>query len=468
MRRLTFLFFTCILFLSSLQAQDNQKPFFKDGDVICFLGDSITHGGQYHQFLQLFYATRYPAIKLSFHNCGISGDNAIGMIERFEKDVLKHNPTHVFLMTGMNDVIRTLYFEGEASQKILKQREDALATYKQNTTLLAEKIISNGVIPIFLTPSIYDQYSRIEKENNFGCNDALIECAKHIKDLAKKHNSTVVDLNTSMKDIMMSGLKKDSLFTIIGNDRVHPGKTGHFIIFNEIISKLEKPSLISKISIDISQNEPIYSLKNCNIEEFEISENTISFKVSEKSLPFPTNKQLTKALSLISFKHNFNRQILFVEGLEKNDYKLFIGEDYINTFKSTELKEGVNLSNYPNTPQNKKAKELQLLSEEYRKLGFELRIIPFIDYKYLRDYIGPDKLVDKRNYLDAQLMKIKQKPYYGYIKRSMEMYFKTINKIDSLKMALTEISKKINLTSEIEKNDWRLVKNQELVSDDLF
>ena len=35
-------------------------------------------------------------------------------------------------------------------------------------------------------------------------------------------------------------------------------------------------------------------------------------------------------------------------------------------------------------------------------------------------------------------------------------------------MALTEISKKINLTSEIEKNDWRLVKNQELVSDDLF
>ena len=253
MRRFTFLFFTCILFLSSLQAQDNQKPFFKDGDVICFLGDSITHGGQYHQFLQLFYATRYPAIKLSFHNCGISGDNAIGMIERFEKDVLKHNPTHVFLMTGMNDVIRTLYFEGEASQKILKQREDALATYKQNTTLLAEKIIANGVIPIFLTPSIYDQYSLIEKENNFGCNDALIECAKHIKDLAKKHNSTVVDLNTSMKDIMMSGLKKDSLFTIIGNDRVHPGKTGHFIIFNEIISKLEKPSLISKISIDISK-----------------------------------------------------------------------------------------------------------------------------------------------------------------------------------------------------------------------
>jgi hypothetical protein len=48
----------------------------------------------------------------------------------------------------------------------------------------------------------------------------------------------------------------------------------------------------------------------------------------------------------------------------------------------------------------------------------------------------------------------------------MEMYFKTIHKIDSLKMALTEISKKINLTSETEKNIWKLVENQKLVSDD--
>ena len=462
MRRLIFLFFTCILFLSSLQAQDNQKPFFKDGDVICFLGDSITHGGQYHQFLQLFYATRYPAIKLSFHNCGISGDNAIGMIERFEKDVLKHNPTHVFLMSGMNDVQRTLYFEGTASDKILKQRANALANYKRNTTLLAEKIIENGIIPILLTPSIYDQYSKIERENNLGCNDALIECSNDIKKLGDKYDALVIDLNTPMRKLMERELKKDSLFTIIGNDRVHPGTTGHFIIFNEIISKLEKPSLISKISIDISKNEPVHSLNNCNIEEFEISENTISFTVSEKSLPFPNNKQLSKALSLISFKHNFNRQMLFVEGLEKNDYKLFIGEDYINTFKSTELKEGVNLSNYPNTPQNKKAKELQLLSEEYRKVGFELRIIPFINYKYLRDYIGPDNLVDKRNYLDAQLMKIKQKPYYGYIKRSMETYFETLSKTDSLKNIKNQLSELIHSMYTPKVQRWKLVKSRSL------
>ena len=227
-----------ILSSFSLVFGQSHKPFFKDGDTICFLGDSITHGGQYHEFLQLFYATRYPELNLSFHNCGISGDNANGMIERFEEDVMKHKPTHVFLMTGMNDVNRTLYFEGTASVKILKQRANALANYKRNTTLLAEKIIENDVTPILLTPSIYDQYSKIERENNLGCNDALIEFSNHIKKLGDKYDALVIDLNTPMRTLMERELKKDSLFTIIGNDRVHPGTTGHFIMFCEIISKV--------------------------------------------------------------------------------------------------------------------------------------------------------------------------------------------------------------------------------------
>ena len=191
-------------------------------------------------------------------------------------------------------------------------------------------------MPILLTPSIMTN-TQNRKRKHLGCNDALIECSNHIKELGDKYDALVIDLNTPMRKLMERELKKDSLFTIIGNDRV-TGTTGHFIIFNEIISKLEKPSLISKISIDISKNEPVHSLKNCNIEELDILKNTISFTVSEKSLPFPNNKQLSKALSLISFKHNFNRQMLFVEGLEKNNYKLFIGEDYINTFKSQNLK----------------------------------------------------------------------------------------------------------------------------------
>ena len=115
-----------------VDAQSNQSKNYESGNTICFLGDSITHGGQFHEFLQLFYATRNPEMRLRFINCGISGDDTKGMIYRFEKDVSLYNPTHIFLMTGMNDVIRTLYFEGKAPNEIIKKRNQALSNYKIN------------------------------------------------------------------------------------------------------------------------------------------------------------------------------------------------------------------------------------------------------------------------------------------------------------------------------------------------
>ncbi len=39
---------------------------FEDGDRVCFLGDSITKGGSYHQLLELFYALRFPESAIDF------------------------------------------------------------------------------------------------------------------------------------------------------------------------------------------------------------------------------------------------------------------------------------------------------------------------------------------------------------------------------------------------------------------
>ena len=40
--------------------QAKQPAPFKDGDRVVFFGDSITHGGFYGEYVNLFYATRYP------------------------------------------------------------------------------------------------------------------------------------------------------------------------------------------------------------------------------------------------------------------------------------------------------------------------------------------------------------------------------------------------------------------------
>lgn len=435
------------------------SPFFKNGDVICFLGDSITHGGQYHEFLQLFYATRYPNLKLTFHNCGISGDNAAGMIDRFEEDVMKHKPTHVFLMTGMNDVQRTLYFEGTASKKILKQRANALDAYERNTTQLAEKIIAYGVTPIFLTPSIYDQYSKIEQENNLGCNDALIECSHHLKKLGNKYDAFVIDLNMPMRKLMERELKKDSLFTIIGKDRVHPGTTGHFIIFHEIISGLEAPSVVSKIAIDVNQDEQEIRVQNLSLQNALFSDSLISFQTCEMSLPFPMGKSLHEGISLTTFKELYNQQLFQAEGLSDKNYDLYIDKQHIGTFDAYDLKNGINLSLYKNTPQYKQAQEIRRLCAAYRQTQYQLRTIAFIRHSYLNDYTGLDDINLKQKHLSKKLKRIEGKPYYNYINSSIKAYFETLPKIDSLEKRKRQLSDQIHSMYTPRMQQWKLIKS---------
>lgn len=460
MKHFYFLCFTLLFFLgiSNSHAQQKSSVYFKNGDVICFLGDSITHGGQYHEFLQLFYATRYPELKLSFHNCGISGDNAAGMVERFEEDVMKHNPTHVFLMTGMNDVIRTLYFEGIANDKILNQRNTALENYKKQTKLLLEKIKAQQVVPVLLTPSIYDQYSKIEKENNLGCNDALIECSNHIKKLGNKYDALVIDLNTPMKELMERELKKDSLFTIVGKDRVHPGTTGHFIMFEEIISALEPETMVSKITIELYNDE--HSIKNENValRNVQLSDSLISFQTHENSLPFPLGNYLDKALSLTSFMDVNNQQLLQVEGLKNGAYDLFIENVFIDRFSTQELSSGVNLATKENTPHYKQAQEIKRLCSAYRQTQFQLRAVAFIRHSYLNDYKGPEDIKLMQRHLTKKLKIIEGKPYYNYIKKNMEAYFETLPKIDSLKNRLDTIQNIIYFNNTPQQLGWRLVK----------
>ncbi len=460
-KRSFFLFFLSVTYvffsLQSVYAQQETSKIFESGDTICFLGDSITHGGQFHEFLQLFYATRYPNLILTFYNCGIAGDNAKGMIYRLDKDVFIHNPNHVFLMTGMNDVIRTLYFEGEASDEIVQSRKKALDEYKRNIDVLDKKFEASEISPIYLTPSIYDQYSKIERENNMGCNDALTECSIHLKKIAQQRNATVIDLNSSMKHIMERELQNDSLFTIIGKDRVHPESTGHFVMFHEILSAIESPSVVAQISIDINQNNLIKT-KNCVVENFQVSSDDISFSCVQNSLPFPTNKAIDKALSLVPFENDFNKEILQIKGLKNGKYDLFIQGVLINNYSAEQLNIGVNLSTQVITPQYKQAQEIMKLCEDYRKTSYQLRAVPFMEFKYLRDYVGANQLQGKQIHLNKKLKAIEGEPYYKYIKKSMDAYVEILPKQDSLKNRLKIIEKFIYKKNSPKNLEWRLIK----------
>src|SRR5262245_54920524 len=93
-----------LLVLVGASAWAGEKPFFfKKGDRVLFLGDSITEQYQYSNTIELYLTTRFPDWDLFFLNAGIGGDTANGGAGRFQKHVLDEKPTAITINFGMND-----------------------------------------------------------------------------------------------------------------------------------------------------------------------------------------------------------------------------------------------------------------------------------------------------------------------------------------------------------------------------
>ena len=112
---------------------------FHDGDTVVFFGDSITHGGLYHEYITDYYRTRFPEARIRFVNSGIGGDSAAGALPRVEEDVAEYKPTHVAFHFGMNDIGRGFYVAAPSASQ-LESAEAAQASCFPTTCSLSVKV----------------------------------------------------------------------------------------------------------------------------------------------------------------------------------------------------------------------------------------------------------------------------------------------------------------------------------------
>lgn len=70
--------------------------------IVC-IGDSITFGYEIKE-AQKRTALLSKALGLEIVNCGVNGDTTAGMLSRFEQIIINHNPTHVIIAGGTNDL----------------------------------------------------------------------------------------------------------------------------------------------------------------------------------------------------------------------------------------------------------------------------------------------------------------------------------------------------------------------------
>ena len=328
---------------------------------MAFVGDSITHGGYYPDYLYLFYATRFPQRRITFFNCGISGDTADGTLKRLDGDVLRHQPTVATLMLGMNDVNRGLYDAANTAPDLAKRRADALEKHAANMHKIAERLSAANVRLIFITPSPFDQTSKMDKPNLPGVNDALAACAENARRLAQEFHGTLVDFHGPLGEINRAMQEKDPAATIIGPDRVHPGEKGHLIMAYLFLKAQNAPKFVADMSVDAKGQKEIH------------------FPETEEALPFPVSKGSEDALKLVPFMEELNMERLRVTNLPEGTYELQIDGGKIASFSSAEWAAGINLATLPQTPQYQQALAVAKLDAKRHAIVQRLRTIDYVE-----------------------------------------------------------------------------------------
>jgi len=373
------LFLALALPLAAADGFGTAEPF-KSGDVVCYVGDSITHGGTYHAIANLYYATRFPDRPLTTFNCGIGGDRASGIMSdekyRLNVDILGHKPTAATIMLGMNDVGHGDY-RGitEVTPEVEARRKASLETYEKEMQRLITALQKSGARVTLITPSIYDESTKLPIAStnvSVGGHAALGKFAEKVRAWSKQYKTGLVDFDRVMNWISVENQKGNPNFTVVGPDRVHPGPIGHFVMGYILLQAQGVPGVVSTIGIDAKAGKASGE-ENCTIADVKVAPTEVSFTCTEKALPLVVPEEAKPALKLVSFMENLNRQKLVVAGLDAGVYELKIDDKAVGEYSAHVLKAGVDLAENDKTPQYQQSAAATKINQQRTAIGVQIR-----------------------------------------------------------------------------------------------
>ena len=370
-----------------LQAQTT-IPRFEEGERVVFVGNSITHGGHYHSFIWLYYMTRFPDKPITIMNAGIGGESAWDMKDRLDYDVFNRKPTYVTLTFGMNDTGYDIYMKDDAKELSEQRIAKSLESYREIEERLLAK---NKIKKVLIGGSPYDETSRF---NNFilhNKNNAILKIIDAQRTSTKKNGWGFVDFNQPMREISRKEQEADSTFTFCRIDRIHPDNDGQMVMaYLFLKAQGLAGDEVSSVSID-AYHSSVITHKNCKISKLKKSGADLTFDYLAYALPYPLdsisrsgwgNKRSQRdAMQLVPFMEEFNQERFQVTNLEKGMYRLTIDNQFIDNLSSEKLANGVNLADYPNTPQYQQAAKIMYLNEE--RCAIEKRLRQYMAMQYV-------------------------------------------------------------------------------------
>lgn len=316
-----------------------QDFYLHNGDRVTFYGDSITAQRYYTRDIQDFAETRYPALQVTYHNAGVSGDKVTGgyagdAVVRVARDVKPWNPTVITVMLGMND--------GDYVAPDPKIFDDYQSGYEKLLAMLRAAAPSARIALIENTP-----YDEITHGTEFAGYMATTEQnAAATPALAHREGLPVVDDCGPVKDLLERAKIADPSFaSLLLPDRIHPAEPLHWIMAESVMKAWHIDPVVSAVTLSASSNTASQTLRT-QVTALSAGKNVLSWDQTDEALPLPLNldNALMNFVLKISDLASYDRETLTVTDLRPGDYKLTIDKSDVGTFSAQQLSAGINLA----------------------------------------------------------------------------------------------------------------------------
>lgn len=304
--------------------------FFKDGDVVVMIGDSITEQHLYSNYVEMWTVTRFPAWKLTFRNVGIGGDRSVGGNSRFARDVLRYRPSAMTVDFGMNDGGYRAF------------EEATFKPYMDGLQGMADQATAANIRVAWATPQPLDTADPGPTALT-GYNQTLEKFSDGVKVIAEKNGGLFVDQFHPYLAVLDKARSAGPKYErITAGDAVHPGPPGQALMAASILKGLGFPSLVSSAELDAAGSK-VVAAENCTIENVTAKDGGLSFSRLDAALPF-FPAEAASILPYAPLLEELNDYHLKVTGLETGKYEVRVGGKKVAELTAEQLAAGANLA----------------------------------------------------------------------------------------------------------------------------
>jgi acetyl esterase/lipase/lysophospholipase L1-like esterase len=305
----------------------------RDGDIVVFLGDSITAARQYGKIVENYTLLRFPERKVRFINAGKGGETAKGSLERLEADVFARGATVVTVAYGVNDIGWGMKADEAHKQEYLNAIGELVDRCKAH------------YVRVFICSAAITAEAPDKAENGFlqrMCDEGLA--------VAKARGAGTIDVQRVMRGIQRRIVEansrqpdKSKYTRLHVEDGIHLNELGQMAMAFAILKGLDAPAEVSSASIDAASGT-VSSQEGCQIAAVQKSDGEISFTRSDERLPLNLNPLWMLQAMYIPIGDELNRYMLTVRGLSAGRYEITADGRQLGKWNSADLERGINIA----------------------------------------------------------------------------------------------------------------------------